>query len=210
MNQNLKRVHGGVVLVDTRDDLEYMFELKFARNVELKKRLAVAAAELVQNGDSLIIDSGSTCLYAAMELHNKTDLRVVTLDVKIAEELAKYDNIESIIIGGVIRPGYYTVGESIAESMLDQFAVDKAILSADAVDIAQGITNYSVFEVGVKKRMIEKASEVILIADHTKFGKTSFYKVADLSTFSTIISTDGLLQEYIDGIVELGINLLLV
>jgi len=209
MNKKVQRVHGGVVLNSSKHDLEYMFELKLNLNLELKRRIARKLLDYVDDSDSLIVDSGTTCLYASMELHHKEHLRVMTLDVKIAEELAKYENIESIVVGGLIRPGYYTIGESLALEMLDHFRVDKTILSADAIDLENGVTNFSIFEVGVKKKIIEMAKTVILLADHTKFGNTYFYKVANLSKFSTIISTNELEKKFIDGIQEMGVHLVL-
>ena len=208
-DDRIRRVRGGVVLENTRDDFEYMFELKTSLNVELKRRIAQAVGDHVSDGESLILDSGTTCLHAAMQFHDRKDLRVITTDVKIAEELAKYENLESIVVGGVIRPGFYSIGQSPALEMLDHFAVDKVIMSADAVDIVKGITNLSTFEVEVKKKIIDIARTAILIADHTKFGKVSLYRVADLSRYATIITTKELDAQIAEEIRDLGIRLVL-
>lgn len=209
LDPNVRRVHGGVVLTDSRDNLEYEFDLKLNLNLKLKERIANAAAALISDGDSLLIDSGTTCLSMIPKIHRTNSLRIVTLDVKISEELAKCENIESIIVGGLIRPGFYTIGGSQAIEMLDQFVVDKVFMSADAIDFDKGITNFSMFEVGVKKKITEIADELILIADHTKFGQKSFYKVTDIKKFSTIITTSELPTEYTKQIKEMGVNLIL-
>jgi len=207
---DVRRVHGGVVMANPREDSELMFELKLNQNHDLKKRLARAVVELVADGQSLILDSGTTCLYAAMELHRKRGLRVVTTDVKIADELGHYEGIQSLIAGGTIRPGYYTVGDSMAVEMLGHFSVDRTIMSADAVDTQTGVTNVSVFEVGVKKKIMECARESILVADHTKFGHTAFYRIAGLNRFSKIITTRELDARIAEQITELGVRLLLI
>ncbi len=209
-DDRIRRVRGGVVLQNTRDDFEYMFELKASFNVELKRRIAQAVVDHVSDGESLVLDSGTTCLQTAMQLHRRERLRIITTDVKVAEELAKYETIESIVVGGVIRPGFYSIGESPALEMLDHFTVDKVIMSADAVDVVRGVTNLATFEVGVKKKIIDIARIAILIADHTKFGKVSLYRVADLSRFATIITTKELDARIAEEIRDLGIPLVLV
>lgn len=210
MNSNVRRVHGGVVLNDARTDLEYMFELKLKLNLDLKLHVADAAAKCIQDGDSIVLDSGTTCMFVAKALSHKKNLRVVTTDVKVAEELAKCENIESIIVGGVVRPGYFAVGDSLATEVLDHFVVDTAFLSADAIDAVNGVTNYSSFEVGVKKKVIQIAHRAILIADHTKFGKTSFYRIAPLSAFSLIVTNKEIDVDILQQITESGVAVKLV
>ena len=213
MHADVQRLHGGVVLEGSNGNLEYMFEVKLNLNREEKRRIARAAVEFVENGDRLVVDSGTTCLFAAMELHHRKDLRVITLDTKIACELAKHESIEATIVGGIVRPGFYTVGESMAIEMLDHFSVDTTIMSADAIDVAKGVTNFSIFEVGVKKKIIEMAKTVILIADHTKFGGSFFYKVTDLVQVDTIITAKELERSdpgLVHTIRDLGVTLVLV
>lgn len=207
MRDEVERVHGGAVLRNARKDSEFMFELKQDLQTDLKQRIASALLEEIDDGDRLLLDSGTTCLYAAMQLHHHQDLRVVTTDLKVADELAKHENIESVIIGGLIRPGYYTIGEALALEMLDHFSIEKTIMSADAIDIERGVSNFSTFEVAIKKKIIDMADQSILIADHTKFGKTSFYKVAELNRFACIITTRELDPTIAEALTALGIRL---
>jgi len=206
---SIKRFHGGVAWENLSGNLEYKFERKLHVNQEYKKRIASAILEHINDDESLLLDSGTTCLYIAEQLHKKKSLRVVSLDIKIAEELAKYEKIESMVVGGTVRTGFYTIGESFAEEMLAQIHVEKAIMSADAVDIGNGITNYSIFEVGVKRNIFKISDYVILVADHTKFGNVSLYKIADLQRFDLIVTTKELDQSYIEAIRKLNIPLVL-
>lgn len=209
MKEEVRKVHGGVVLDGAKSGLEYMFELKLGLNVELKRRIARAAVGLLEDNDSVLLDSGTTCLYTAMELHGRKDLRMATADLQVAIELAKHDNIESLIIGGLIRPGYYTIGDTHATEMLEKFSIDKAIMGADAVDLGDGITNFSIFEVGVKRKILETARTRILVADYTKFGNSTFYKVGGISRFTTIITNQELHSRCQEAIREAGVNLVL-
>jgi len=210
IRNEVRKVHGGVVLDGAKKDLEYMFELKLNVNVELKRRIARAVVGLLEDNDSILLDSGTTCLYIATELHRRQDLRIATADLQVATELAKHDHIESLIIGGHIRPGYYTVGDAFAVEMLDHFSIDKAVMGADAVTIDSGVTNFSMFEVGVKRKILEIANTRILAVDHTKFGTSTFYKVATLSRFSTVVTNREIDPGYVRAMRDMGIQVLLV
>jgi DeoR/GlpR family transcriptional regulator of sugar metabolism len=207
---DVKRVHGGIILDRDIRGSEYMFELKLELNKELKHAIAKRAVEFVDEGDNIIIDSGSTCLYFARLLHAKGMLKVITTDIMIAGELGKHGNIESNIIGGIIRPGYYTVGGIAALENLDRFRADKAFLSVDAIDLKEGITNVSEFEVGIKQKILQSVDRVFLLVDSSKFSRRTFYKVADLSTAFTIISNDSLDSNVAARFREKGLELQLV
>ncbi len=207
--KNIERVHGGILLDVDKKKLEFMFELKVDLNRELKKNIAKKAIELVQEGDSIIIDSGTTCLYFAELLGTKKRIRAITTDIKIAEELGKYEDMESSMIGGLIRPGYYTVGGNTALEHLGQFYADKAFMSVDSISVKHGLTNASEFEVGVKKKIIQTAKQIILLADSTKFNKNTLYKICDISRIHIIVTNRNLDEENIAAIRDVGINLIL-
>ncbi len=207
---DVSRVHGGVVLDRGMVGLEYMFELKLDLNRGFKQAVAREASKLIHDGESIIIDSGTTCLYLAQYLHERKGLRVVTTDVKIAEELGKYGDIESNIIGGIIRPGYYTVGGIVALDNLNRFSADKVFMSVDAIDTDHGITNASEFEVGIKQRLIQMGKHVYILADRTKFDTHTLYKVAGITEVGTIVTNRELDESLADRIRECGVELLLV
>jgi len=187
----VKRIHGGVLLDVDKSGVEPLYEAKLAFMAQEKARIASKALEYIDNGDTIILDSGTTTLCLARLLHNKSGLKVIVTDIKLAEELALYPNVETYIIGGRVRAGYYTIGESWAEEQLRQITVEKAFLTADAVDPEIGITNASMFEVGVKKAILAAGKTVILLADHSKIGKRAFIKVCDLSEIDIFITSTG-------------------
>ena len=205
--KDVQRIRGGLILDRDVDGTEYMFELKLDLNRELKLTVAQKAIEFIDDGDSIILDSGSTCLYIARLLQTRSRLKVITTDIMIAQELGRHETIESSIIGGIIRPGYYTVGGTTATENLAGFRTEKVFLSADAVDLDHGITNASEFEVGVKREAMRAGRRVIVVADHTKFGKRTVYKVAELSDEFTIITNKELDPSLVTAIRERGIEL---
>ena len=134
---------------------------------------------------------------------------MITLDIRVAEELGKHSNIESNIIGGVVRPGYYTVGGIRALENLDSFSASKVFMSVDGIDIEHGITNASEFEVGVKRRIIQMASHVYVLADHEKIGTHALYRVAPISSVQTIITDQQIAPDKAAAIREMNIELIL-
>jgi DeoR/GlpR family transcriptional regulator of sugar metabolism len=189
----VQRVPGGVIhLGHNKVDLEYMFDLKLNINKDLKESIARKALEFVDDGDALVLDSGTTCLPLARLLHHRNRVRVLATDVKIAEELGLHSNITTTIICGEVRPGYYTIGGDLATETLVKLSFEKAFVSADAVDVLHGVSNASMFEVGIKRRMAERSRKVILMADSSKFGKVAMFPVFDLSLVHTVITDKNL------------------
>ncbi len=206
----LKRVRGGILLDKSKKSLEYMFELKLSMNSKEKIRIAKRAAEFVEDGDSLMVDSGTTAYYFAKFLMGKSGLKVITVDVKVAEELAKNPDIETHIVGGIVRPGYFSIGGDIAAEMVKRFHVDKVFLTADAVDVDIGITNFSTFETHVKESMISQGRRVFLMADHTKIGKVGFVRVAPIEVVNVFITSNGIDVDTASKIRKKGIDLIIV
>jgi DeoR/GlpR family transcriptional regulator of sugar metabolism len=203
----IQRVPGGVIHLGHKLDLEYMFDLKLSINKDIKDSIANKALEFIDDGDGLVLDSGTTCLSIARRLHHRNGLRVLATDVKIAEELAHHANITATIICGEVRPGYYTIGGDLATETLGKLHFEKAILSADAVDVEHGVTNTSMFEVGIKRGIVERSGKVILVADSSKFGKLSMFQVIDLSLIHLIITDQNLDPAYAEQIRAKGIEL---
>lgn len=208
-NKMIERVHGGIVLRSDKVGLELMFDLKLDKNLDEKKKIAKKALEFIEDGDSIVLDSGTTCFQIAKLLYHKKGLRVITTDVKIAEELGKFAEIETIIIGGIVRPGYYSIGGDLAIEIMNKFSVEKAFLGVDAIDVERGITNSSMFEVGIKKTMIEKAKQVIVVSDHTKFGKIALAEVSPLRNVNYIITDSKIDDKFVKEIGKLGINMII-
>ncbi|WP_300003838.1 DeoR/GlpR family DNA-binding transcription regulator [uncultured Cedecea sp.] len=187
----MSRSHGRLNFDDRTDDKEYLFDVKQTLQSNAKREIAAQARTLIKDGDCFFLDSGSTCLELAKCLVDAR-VKVICNDIKIANQLGCFSHVESYIIGGLIRPGYFTVGESIALEMLNLFSVDRAFISCDALSLETGITNATMFEVGVKKRIIQRSREIILMADHSKFNTVESHAVATLSCIKTIISDSDL------------------
>jgi len=200
-NFPIKRVHGGVIYSLEKSGLEPMFNIKLSQLVEEKKKIARLAANLVEDGDVVILDSGTTTYYLASELVKKKGLKIITMDIKIAEKLARYPNVQTILIGGEVRAGYFSIGGEIATRYLSGFRGDKGFLSTDGWGL-NGTYNASMFEVGTKRSIIQSSMRTYLIADHTKYGKVALIKVADIEEFEAIVLDESLPEDVLKNLEE--------
>lgn len=145
---------------------------------------------MVNDGDVVILDSGSTTHALALALREKANLTIVTTDIKIAHDLSGCTDIDVIVVGGRIRPQLYSIIGHFADHNLADVHANLAFVGADAISIEAGVTNATLEEVPVKRRVIRAADRAVLIADHRKFDRVSLARVAPLSEFHHCI-TDG-------------------
>ena len=183
----LRRVHGGAVL-DRGRSYEPPFLSRAVENLEAKQRIGRVAADMIQNGDSITLDVGTTTMEIARHIAGKQNLTVITPCLQIASLLAENPNIRLILTGGIVRPGELSMVGHLAERALKDFYVDKLFLGAAGVDFNAGLTEYNLEDTLVKQVMIKNAKEVILVADSSKFGRIAFTSIAPLSVVSRLIT----------------------
>lgn len=185
------RTRGGAVRSSQGTTLELPYDLKKQKFVVEKDRIAHEAAALIENGDTLILDAGSTTYALAQLLHDKQRLTVVTNDLQIAISLAANPNIHLVCTGGISRPHVYTLQGSEVVDFLEKLRVDKTFLGADAIHADGSIGNVNIEEVAIKQAMIKVASTVVLLADSSKFSIKGFAKVCDLKDIDILITDAG-------------------
>lgn len=203
----LRRSHGGAIALRPGDETDTSFRLR--EHAAEKLAIGRRAAELVADGTSIILDSGTTTLGLARALHGKRELVVVTTAVTNAVELVGNPGTTVIMTGGVIRPNTFGASGQLAAATLRSLHVDQVFLAIHSVSVEGGLT-YPLFEeVDAKRAMIEAASEVILLADHSKFGRQALVRVAPLTAVNRIVTTPGIDGAEAAAICDLGIDLII-
>jgi DeoR family fructose operon transcriptional repressor len=202
----VRRSHGGAVALART---ETPFNRRLHQNELAKAAIGAAAAELVQEGSTIIIDSGSTTVHLARALRARRDLAVVTNAVTHAAELMDNNDITVVLTGGVVRRPTYGASGELAVATLTKLSVDQTFLAINSVSLEHGLMYPHFEEIAVKQAMIAAASEVILLADHTKFNQRSLVRVAPLSALSTIVSDAELDLETQTAIRDQGIDLII-
>ena len=189
-NGYLERVPGGAV--QTMKNY-YNMDLQQRRmeNAEAKQAIAAMAATLVNDGDTLMINAGTTTYFTALELRRFKNLKIVTNSISVAVELASVPSFHVQLLGGLVNPQYsFTYGDG-ALMHLRRYKADKVILSMDGVNPEAGLTTYHSEEAEVIRVMLERARTAIVVADHTKLGHESFSHIAELSAAAYLVTNRG-------------------
>jgi DeoR family transcriptional regulator of aga operon len=190
----VRRAHGGAVKVTTVS-MDPSLKIKAELHADEKRRIGAAAAEMINDGDSVILDSGSTTQQIARLIKHKKDLKVITNGLNIAMELFGAKDIQLIFLGGVIRQNSLSAVGHFAEDILDQLSADKVFLAVDACDLDFGLSTPNVEESQVNQAMARIARERILVADSSKFGKRSLSRIVSLSDIDVIVTDRALPAE---------------
>jgi DeoR/GlpR family transcriptional regulator of sugar metabolism len=199
---------GAIARVLTLDSV--VFEKRAQESLDQKRRIALAAAGLVADGDRIMMDAGSTLMQMAKSIHDVNGVTVITNALNIAVHLMSATTSHVILTGGSLsRETISTVGV-IAERDIDEFRVEKLFMSTHALNAADGLLDNSAEVARVKLTMIGASRKVILLADSAKWGRPGFARVAPLSAVHTMISDTGLSPEARHEIREHGIDLVLV
>lgn len=190
--QRLKRVYGGAIKIlhDREEPSHLKREVLHAAE---KQRIGRCAATLVQDNDVIVIDDGTTTLQMIPYLAHKQNLTILTGSVPALSRLMDYHNKgllcgELFFLGGKVQAKHMRVGGSLAERMIDSFFIDKAFLSIDGILLKQGLTSYDVEKALLVHKYIENSRTSIVLADRSKIGHHTFYKIADLKEIDMIIS----------------------
>ncbi|MCP1308785.1 DeoR/GlpR family DNA-binding transcription regulator [Paenibacillus tyrfis] len=190
-SSQLRRTHGGAVaLVNDNSEPPFM-EKEDSYRVQ-KEAIAKAAAAMIQEGDTIVLDSGTTTYYLAKELKAFKQLTVVTNSVMAAQELLTHPGVDLVLTGGSLRHETLAMVGPLTEKALKAVYVDKAFLATNGLDPVIGLTTPNILEASAKQSILRSAKQVILLADHSKFGKVSFAKVAELPEIDHWITDDGL------------------
>ena len=204
----LKRVYGGAVPVQPPGNGgAFDFTVESERFSDEKSRIGRLTAGLIEDGQTVILDGGSTVAAVARELAAKS-LHVVTNSLPIAEALEARRNIELTLTGGYLDPRIRVMLGPLCEQMLGLIRADVVIMGIGRVSDA-GFSNNNTLVVGSEQKMIEIASKLIIVADHTKFGRSAMIPVAQLEAADTVVSDGELAPEYVDLLRSKDIEVLL-
>lgn len=205
----LQRSHGGAI-IPANSISESALQERFEQRMDQKRRIGLAAAGLVKEGETIILDSGTTTQEIAKNIRGKQDLQVITNGVNVAMELIGVRGIQLVMVGGMLRYDSLSVVGHFAEEMLEQFSADKLFLGAATCDLVLGVCTPHMAEGRVNQAMVRIAREKILVADSSKFHRRSLCKIVSLSEINKVITDSDLPEEMQDQIRALGPELILV
>jgi DeoR/GlpR family transcriptional regulator of sugar metabolism len=183
----VKRTHGGVTIEQWTHN-EASFNERTGHQVEQKIRIGKLAASMVQDGDHIIIDSGTTTLHIARNLTHRSNITVVTNDMNVAAELRDASGVKVILTGGELYPSSYMLNGMFTDHVLSSLHVQKAFIGIPAIHPKYGLMHPEAQLVPTKQNMIKAAQEIIVVADDSKIGKLSLHTVAPIEEMSILIT----------------------
>ena len=204
----LRRTHGSASPSRT-NVIDLPVQEKSSMNTDKKEAIARMACSLIEEGDSILLTSGSTIEMFARALEPKGVLNVVTPSIRVGIYLSEKDNVNIMMLGGHLVVKSLSVRDSYTEEGLKYVRCNKAFFSCDGFDFDGGITTAYVEEAKITNSMLNVAAEVILLADSTKLGKDGFGKICDMARIDKLITDEGIPQSIKSRFEEEGVEVLI-
>jgi len=205
---HLRRTHGGALLVPS-DAVEPPVFQRQVEQAEEKRRIARATAALIRDGETVFIGSGTTTYYVAQNLAERDNLTVITNALNIANVFATRKGITLVVVGGLVRQSELSMIGHIAEHTLGELRADKVIMGIRAISVENGLMNDYLPETLTDRAIINMASQVIIVADHTKLGRTSTAFLAPISRVQVLVTDSGAPPELVGKFRQAGVQVIL-
>ncbi|MGB0122063.1 MAG: transcriptional repressor AgaR [Silvibacterium sp.] len=183
----IQRTHGGALRLQSGALFDPSLQEKQKQHSQEKQRIAAAAAKMVQEGQCVMLDSGTTTTAIAQALKRFSQLTVITNAVNIAADLAGTD-FEVILIGGTLRKNSFSLVGPLAEDVLEEMHADILFLGVDGFDPEIGLTTPNFLESRVNRAMVKAAGQVVAVCDSTKFNRRSLSRIVPLSAIHCVIT----------------------
>ncbi|MEN6314591.1 MAG: DeoR/GlpR family DNA-binding transcription regulator [Clostridiaceae bacterium] len=203
----LERMPGGAIQT-VKNYYNMEFQRRKQENMQYKKAIAVAASNMVSDGETLMINSGTTTFLTAVELKRHKNLNIVTNSISVAVELGAYPTFRVILLGGEINVQYSFIYGNDAMLQLKNYKADKAILSIDGINSDVGLTTYHAEEAVIDRLMMERSRQTVIVADYTKLGHESFFNIGAISGAGSWVTNDCISENQLDKIRALGIEVI--
>jgi len=204
----LRRTHGGAIRADTT-----LFEPPYAQRQIIrhseKRAIARTAAGLIKDGETILLDAGTTTHEIALRLRDRSNLTVVTNSIANALALMESSSIEVIMVGGAVQPRRRATLGPLAVAFLGSFRFDRAFLAFNGVEAEAGFTVVDFDAAEVKRQMMRRAEEVVVVADSAKIGRVAFAAVGPITPGRTLITDAGVIESEVDRLRERGMTVLL-
>ena len=203
----IQRVHGGAIPVRRALPEEPMLRRTHEQEEE-KRAIGRAGASLVQDGDTVFLGSGTTVLEVASNLAARS-ITVITNSLPVINLMSERPNISLITLGGMLRPTELSFIGHITEQATVELRADKVFLGTRALSLDQGMTNDYLPETLTDRAILNIGRQVIVAADHTKFGLISTAFLAPLRSIHTVVTDKGIDPEFIEPLKSYGINVVI-
>lgn len=201
----LTRVHGGAVLNNAIPLVSAAFGIRHQEHSKEKNCIGAGAAKLVNDGDSILLDASSTAFYLALNLKERSRLRVVTNGIEVARLLAQNPTNTVILIGGVVRQDGSSVTGLLSEQTIAELHIQKAFVSCSGFSVERGMTEVHLEEAQLKRKALESARQVFALVDSSKLGHEDLTIFARPAQITCLFTDAGISDEWKDRLKRVNI-----
>jgi DeoR/GlpR family transcriptional regulator of sugar metabolism len=201
----LRRVHGGATSVFLSAE-ETPYGIRALELTDAKAAIGAAAASLLTDGETVILDGGTTAMEVARELRSR-QLTVMPLALRPVFELHECPGIKLLLPGGEIRPGELSLTGSLAESSFSQLRFDTYVMGPCGLDAKAGITTHFLAETAIKRAAARSSQRVIAVADSSKLGRVAFGHVCDLDDIDIVLTNAQADQQEFEQLRAMGVDI---
>lgn len=203
----LTRVYGGAV-ANSMFNLEPEYATREVKNLIEKSAIGQAAAALINDGDTVYVDVGTTTLEFAKALKGTKNVTIITNAMKIAMTLADDSNIHVILLGGDTRSGEFSTSGFLAESNIRNFNFNVAVIGIGGITLDNGISDYHINEANLRRHIIERAQKVIGLSDYSKIGITTMNRICSVEAMTTLVTDDKVPGKFISDLKARGVEVI--
>jgi len=205
----LKRTYGGAIVSRSMIDVP-TFEKRKVINKKIKEKLGRKAIELIEENETIMIDSGTTTFEIAKRLKVFNSLTIITNALDVCTELINHNSIKVISTGGEINKNNLSMSGLATKQVLSKYRANKAFIGVSALSLDHGFTTSDEQIARAKNQMMKSSNKVVVISDSSKFDKVSFSKICDYDKIDILITDDGISEEYLNAFKEKNIRVYLV
>jgi DeoR family transcriptional regulator of aga operon len=206
----LRRTHGGATIVEPLLYEPFRHDSSFRDQIELhaeeKRRIAMAAADLIEDGDTISLTAGTTTTEVVRAMRHRSGITVVTNTVNVAMELSQRRDLDVIVTGGYLRGSWFSLVGPLAVQALEQVFANKIFIGVNGIDAERGLTCHNPDEAATNRVMVKQAKKRIAIADHSKLGVVATHRICGIDVVDILITDSDAPDEAIAPFVAQGIE----
>lgn len=203
----VERVHGGAIPITSAPPEQPMLQREI-EEVLSKRRIGLAAAETIHDGETVFLGSGTTVLEVARALRGKKHLKIITNSLPVVNHFVGDQDVEVICLGGMLRVSELSFIGHVTEQALAEFRADKVVIGTRSISLEHGLTHEYLPETLTDRAILRVGREVMVVADHSKFGRISTCLLAPIESIHTIVTDQATDPGFIHGVQELGIKVI--
>jgi len=204
----IQRVHGGAIAL-TQAPPEQPILQRQNEQAQEKLRIGRAAAELIKDGETVFLGSGTTVLEAARNLRERRNLTVITNSLPVVNALAGLEEITVICLGGMLRESELSFIGHITEQALAEVRADKVLIGTRAISLEHGLTHEYLPETMTDRAILKAGQEIIVLADHTKLGRAATVLLAPIESVHTLVADRLSSEDFVEAVRERGVRVVL-